>query len=392
MSTTTGVHADAPVGAGDESTRQVTAYVGAVREALADRPDDEVDDLTGGMEADLTELLAERGGSLESALGSPLDYSIELRSAAGVPPAPVNAPAVRTIDLGAWWARRTAQVVGVRDRHRWLSAAWAFLVPLRPVWWVLRGLALGAVLFQDSGGMEPTLIPSSHFELTSSLHGLAATAAMVVLSVLYGRGLGPAHRLRGAVGAALGVVALVALAAYPISQREITYVDTSAPPAEELSFAGQPVDNVYVYDRDGRRLEDVRLFDAAGRSLVLQRTADALDQGLTLPGVSDVYGQWWTNVFPRPWTVGGTPYARNPQGDPSSPVYTGADVWSPPPSVAPLVVDPTPSVSPSGQPTASVTAPSSPSSPSAPSRASGSATSAPRSAPATPSRASTPSG
>jgi len=348
MSTTTGAPAGAPTGADDEVAREVTRYVAAVRTALADRPDDEVDDLTGGMEADLTELLAERGGLLESALGSPLDYSIELRSAAGVPPAPSKVPAVRTIDLGAWWARRTAQVVGVRDRHRWLSGAWGFLVPLRPVWWVLRGLGLGAVCSELSGGQETTLLPSS-------LRGMVITVATVGFSVLFGRGLGPANRWRGALGAVLGVVGLVALVIFPIAARQVDYVDTSVPPPDGLSFAGQPVDNVYVYDREGRRLEDVRLFDAQGRSLVLQRTTDVVDQGRTLPGVSDVYGQWWTNVFPRPWTVGGTPYARNPQADPSSPVFAGADVWSPPPSVAPLVSGPTssattPAAVPSGRP------------------------------------------
>lgn len=108
----------------------------------------------------------------------------------------------------------------------------------------------------------------------------------------------------------------MALLSYPVVAREVDYVDTAAPPADELSFAGQPVDNIYVYDRDGRRLEDVRLFDAQGRSLVLQRTSDPMNPDVTLPGVSDVYGQWWTNVYPRAWTVGGAPYAGSPEADP----------------------------------------------------------------------------
>ena len=63
----------------------VAAYVREVRAELADLPIEDVDDLTGGMEADLTELAAECGGDLAGRLGSPQLYAAELRSAAGLP-------------------------------------------------------------------------------------------------------------------------------------------------------------------------------------------------------------------------------------------------------------------------------------------------------------------
>ena len=70
-----------------DSAAQVQEYVSAVRAALSDLSLEEVEDLTAGMDADLGELLAERGGTLEVALGSPQAYAAELRTAAGLPAA-----------------------------------------------------------------------------------------------------------------------------------------------------------------------------------------------------------------------------------------------------------------------------------------------------------------
>jgi len=63
----------------------VAAYVREVRSELVDLPAEDVDDLTAGMEADLSELAAEAGGDLFARLGSPSRYAAELRSAAGMP-------------------------------------------------------------------------------------------------------------------------------------------------------------------------------------------------------------------------------------------------------------------------------------------------------------------
>ena len=63
----------------------VAAYVREVRAELVDLPAEDVDDITGGMEADLSELAAESGGDLVGRLGSPSQYAAELRSAAGLP-------------------------------------------------------------------------------------------------------------------------------------------------------------------------------------------------------------------------------------------------------------------------------------------------------------------
>ena len=75
----------------------VHAYVTAVRGWLGDLPPDEVEDLTGGMEADLSERAAESGERLGGLLGEPQAYAAELRSAAGLPP---RAAPMTTSDAG----------------------------------------------------------------------------------------------------------------------------------------------------------------------------------------------------------------------------------------------------------------------------------------------------
>lgn len=311
----------------------VAHYVAAVRAALADLGPEDVDDLTGGMEADLGELLAERGGSLEESLGAPEAYAAELRSAAGLPPAAAT-PEVRQVDVGAWLAARREGLRGLQQRHPWFAATTDFLVTLRPAWWVLRGLALATVVVAVLGIADAALVPQS-------AAAWLVAGVLVVLSVLFGRGVGGPRRFRRPLAVLAGVVAVPALLVAglePSSSDQTVYVDNGFPAGSGtgLSLDGTPVDNVYVYDRDGHRLQDVRLFGSDGRSLVLDRTTDRNDPGAVLPGRSDVYGQWWTNVFPRPWTVGGDPYGLDPQADPSSSSYVGGEQWKAPPSVAPL--------------------------------------------------------
>ena len=59
---------------------EVASFVARVREQLSDLTEDEREELTGGLEADLSEQLAE-GGQLPD----PTQYADELRAAAGLP-------------------------------------------------------------------------------------------------------------------------------------------------------------------------------------------------------------------------------------------------------------------------------------------------------------------
>lgn len=125
MSTAT--HPSTPAEAsGPAASDQVDSYVQAVRAALSDLPSEEVEDLTAGMDADLAELLAERGGPLEVVLGSPQVYAAELRSAAGLPEAARGGR--RPISLRAW-ARAWSQRLRAQTEQRpWVAASCA-------AWW-----------------------------------------------------------------------------------------------------------------------------------------------------------------------------------------------------------------------------------------------------------------
>ena len=133
---------------------QIRAFAASVRRHLDDLPEEELDDILGGLTADLTDQAADNDGVLE--LGDPAAYAEELRSAAGLPPradASKRPPA-----FGAW----------LLD----------FLVALRPVWWVLRGFAMFVLLTGALGsGMMPTSPASWLFAI-----------ALIVVSVQWGRG------------------------------------------------------------------------------------------------------------------------------------------------------------------------------------------------------------
>lgn len=98
----------------------VAAYVREVRSTLADLPAEDVDELTGGMEADLTELAGDCGGDLAYRLGSPIRYAAALPGCrCGWPGRGLRPQSLReyalafvavvvSVQLGRGWLRRTA--------------------------------------------------------------------------------------------------------------------------------------------------------------------------------------------------------------------------------------------------------------------------------------------
>lgn len=146
------------MGTGTVSERKVTgldpevsAYVGLVRIALRDLPVEDIEDLTGGLEADLAELAAESEEPLIARLGEPSGYAAELRMAAGLPPADPAAVA----PAESWW-HRDRRVL----RERWTRARadHPWLEKLRPVWWLLRGAVLIWTLLSLAGGRSGLLL------------------------------------------------------------------------------------------------------------------------------------------------------------------------------------------------------------------------------------------
>jgi hypothetical protein len=244
--------------------QDVKAYLSAVRARLDDLPADERDDLLADVETSILESAEESDASVESRLGPPDSFADELRAAAGLPPRADS-------------ARRTPRP-GLRDR---ITAADAFfssnsttrwLRDLAPLWWVLR--ALVAV------GLLDLLYGRSVFEgdAYTLVVGLAA-----VLAVALSLAIGLRRPRRSA--ALIVVNAALALAAMPVAWHAIDAgraaafedpVVTAAPEARfgstvppGLVYDGQPVENIYAFDRQGRLLGDVRLYDQFSRPLAI---------------------------------------------------------------------------------------------------------------------------
>jgi len=337
----------------------VAAYVRAVRAELADLPAEDVEDLTGGMEADLGELAAESGGPLVDRLGTPARYAAELRAAAGLPERSVTrAPQGRSV--GEEIEHAKASFARLAADRPWLASTWEFLVTLRPAWWVLRAYVAAWCVWQVLGVAGAWYTPGR----------LLFVLAAVYVSVRLGRGLLADRPWFAPVLFGLNLLAAVlvlpSLSGYPVQ-----YIESSpAPPG--LSLDGAQVSNVYPYDAQGQRLSDVRLFDQDGRRVNLGSTDIIGSQGRF-----DSYGGRWDNTFPVPTQSGADPWTLPDTMNESSVDGTGQPRWTPPPSLPPLSASLTPTTgAPTGSPAASGTAtgtvPTSP--PSAPATVTGTAT------------------
>jgi hypothetical protein len=274
---------------------EVATFAGAVRTALADLPPDELDELTDGLEADLAERL-EESPDAAAGLGDPLAYAEELRAAAGYPPRSARShlgdtlPNLRTLpqELRRRWGAQLA-------KHAWLRSVVEFFVALRPVWWVLRGIAAYAVLawFLGFAGQAFWLIG----------------AALVVLSVQVGRGR---MLTRAWVRWVTRVVSAIAIIAAPFliggalttwnnAQYAGSYYEgPSYQPG--LNRSGQQIDNIFAYDAEGNPIDEVQLFDQNGDPLNLVDDTSAQfwgaqDGSMVVPN-GDVPGRAGWNVFP----------------------------------------------------------------------------------------------
>jgi hypothetical protein len=273
---------------------EVAQFATAVRAALSDLPPDELDELTDGLEADLGERLDESPDAAVG-LGDPLAYAEELRAAAGYPPRTARShlgsalPNLRTLpqEVRAGWAALVA-------RHAWLASTVSFLMLLRPVWWVLRGVA-AYVLLASFLGFNGT---------TWWIIGVA----LVVLSVQAGRGW--MHKrtwVRWTTRAVSVIVLLFApfmlgAAATAINlAMSSTYEEQYFPP-QGLSQNGRQIDNIFAYDAAGNPIDQVQLFDQDGNplNLVSDTSADfwgTMDGSMVVPS-GDVPGRAGWNVFP----------------------------------------------------------------------------------------------
>ncbi|MBN9613442.1 MAG: hypothetical protein J0H64_08300, partial [Actinobacteria bacterium] len=157
------------------SDERATRFAAAVREWLSDLPADELDDLLDGLHADLTERLADG-----EELGDPEAYAEELRQAAGLPArepdaGPQKVTFAERLDrvearLGEW-AEHTPMRRSIRD----------FVLSLRPLWWVVRGVVIAA-LIGGIGGVVRV------YQVVGSFPFLLLVLVCIVVSVQWGRG------------------------------------------------------------------------------------------------------------------------------------------------------------------------------------------------------------
>ena len=280
---------------------EVAAFAASVRAELADLPPDELDELTDGLEADLSERLDEAPDAA-AGLGDPVAYAQELRAAAGYPPRSARShlggtlPDLRSLpnELRRRWDAHLA-------RHAWLRTIVDFLVALRPVWWVFRGIAVYVMaiswlgLAYNGGTWWPIAV------------------AAVVLSVQLGRG-----RMLGRtwVRWVLRAVSVIVIIAAPfILQRALDtwsnagYYENAYYEMNDVGYSpqgitnnGVQVDNIFAYDAQGNPIDQVQLFDQAGQPLNLtwdpaQQWWDGMDGSMLVPS-GDVPGRAGWNVYP----------------------------------------------------------------------------------------------
>ncbi|WP_088320363.1 hypothetical protein [Kineosporia sp. R_H_3] len=378
---------------------EVASFVTLVRAHLSDLTPEEVDELTGGLEADLDERLAETlPGDPPADLGDAAAYAAELRAAAGLPPRGAGGGR-RAGAAGPGLLVRTAQSVDRRvrgfvdpvvttvRRQPWWPEFRASVVALRPAWWIARAYVAWSLFAAFDG--------TTHGLLPDGFGGLVALLLFVGVSVALGRGLldAPlrldAGRWRRRIVLALNVFAVLALpfVLSSIDSTRYEYVTTSDPGFDGLVLNGEQVRNIYAYDAQGNPIGVVQLYDQNGRPLNVahQPYTDAFNQqgytdvngDLVAPFVDDRSRNRW-NVFPLPTAS----YPEPLYGDDGNPTATASPVATLP--AAPLVAVP-PITSVLGIPDGAALASGAPAPPTGPSASATPSPSAPSSASSGPS-------
>lgn len=327
---------------------QIRSFAASVRGHLDDLPDEELDDILGGLSADLAEQAADNDGVLD--LGDPAAYAEELRSAAGIPPRgdSPKRPPLRERFL-VWRAGVAANI------RRSAVGAWVLdlLVALRPVWWVLRGFALFFFIKVLVANLPPwPYVP--YFDQTmpaSPLEWLLLAAATMV-SIQWGRGLwlpkNPLRHLRTIVSV-IAVILLPFAVGSSLTPR-IEYIETGGYQPQGLLLDGVQINNIFAYDADGNPIERVQLFTGKGTPIDLYGGAKDTPYGVhddsetaTFP-FQDYRGQQIWNIYPLDEASFETGPPERKAAERPAPPFLRA------PSIESLTPSPTPDPSP--EPTA----------------------------------------
>ena len=273
----------------------VDDFARAVRAALADLPADEVDDLTDGLEADLTERAADEESP---EFGDPIAYANELRSAAGFPPRSSHRSSSMASVLGSAW---TDFLGGLHELHKHplIARLAAFFVALRPLWWAFRAWMFYGILTWLFG------VPF----LASNVTTFVLAVGCLIVSVQLGRGK---WQPRAWMRTTLFVVNMLLLITAPVallamnaafaSEVNNAYADGQGQsPANYsgLEYNGHQITNIFAYDASGKPLTDVQLYDQKGKPLntVPDTAAKFAGYPYLVPNNNAVGHQGW-NIYP----------------------------------------------------------------------------------------------
>jgi hypothetical protein len=249
-----------------ERPTQVHEFVEQVRLLLADLDPEEQQDLVSGLEADLGDLVAERGSE---ALGDPATYARELRVAAGHSPVMAPRPGGRTFREAVMDAIDSAHASWDRLLDSLPGDLRGFLTAVQPAWWVLRAV-VALLVVQDLRG------PYIVIDVT----WLLILAVFVVVSVQLGRRAWGLDRLLSrSVVARLGLVALNVLAvgmipgsadnfAWHIAEERAyqfqVYEEDVQPAYQGITYQGGQVCDLEVRRADGKVVPDAYVWDLTG--------------------------------------------------------------------------------------------------------------------------------
>ncbi len=123
---------------------EVQAYLEVVRDALADLPTAERDDLLAEVEASLAEAADEGEGPIAARLGPPQDFATELRTAAGLH------AGVETQRPGDTRVRDLADKLERWARRPGVVTARKLAYDLAPIWWAAPRLSRGRHARRDT--------------------------------------------------------------------------------------------------------------------------------------------------------------------------------------------------------------------------------------------------
>ncbi|MFI5890722.1 hypothetical protein ACIA5D_11460 [Actinoplanes sp. NPDC051513] len=251
---------------------EINAYVEAVERSLAGIAPATRSELLEDLPEHLAEVQAEGTGTLRERLGAPEAYASELLASAGLVGGFPEPPPARLAQLLALRDRATAVVDRVDIKTGPIigyEKASQFLVLLRPGWWVLRGyLVAMALAYILSDGTRLGLLPRIG---NNEVVALVLLAGCVIVSIVLGQRSMSLSRLpRLALRSATVVLVIFALAGFVGADedaRDPGYSDANYDYYDQSPFSN--VNDVYVYDSQGRLVQNARLYDQDGSPIQL---------------------------------------------------------------------------------------------------------------------------